>query len=126
MIVSFLSVLCKHTGVIHAWKKASFTILCTHIAVYTLFFINESIFSTVLFKYPAVLMYGFVYRLAGGITATISDMSCQQVPRLAEDPYTFTEPPVTAKFFSSQVSRQHHYRLIVFASRRRIFRAVGL
>lgn len=30
-------------------------------------------------------------------------MSCQQVPRIPEDPYTFTEPPVTAKFFSSQV-----------------------
>lgn len=33
-------------------------------------------------------------------------MSCQQVPRLPEDPYTFTEPPATAKYFSSQVNER--------------------
>lgn len=30
-------------------------------------------------------------------------MSCQQVPRLPEDPYTFTEPPVATKFYNSQL-----------------------
>lgn len=30
-------------------------------------------------------------------------MSCQQVPRLAEDPYTFTETPVATTYFTSSV-----------------------